>query len=1028
MTIISAPLQQFYSSVEDRTATIIAQVDPTTGSAFVLWKHIQSSFENITCVRAGGVDIKFILDANYEEVLPYRIPFFEGIVLDVIQVETPAIASRVDTIELHQEQLQQQQQVVEPRRPLAHQHSPFLQGTDLGKSLDLWSKDMTPQGQKSAASYNGLYESYVEAMMAGRKEQTDTLKAHMDVVMASMMEEMAKNQAQLLEKDRETKEMQENMVTMQKRMLEMQVETLNRLVVIQSRVQAILTQTYELFEYPIPRLFIILPKEPELWDKLNPFTHKFRLYFLCECGEHTKKVSTSSKMSHHIHLAKHTGYDLLRPTEFFEKYGPYLLTMMEMIKFGVGVTGVVVPTLAQMRVLDGIEEIKNNLDFTEKTFAPLLDDSISYVKSRIGQDHPDVDLEGGDDLTTQEALEGADLRQLASYLSKADEARTLGNLYRTVTEEGHVKWVCFDHYHDGYMNSIQRRFADIVTTNKGKFMEELGQVEIYLSTPLAALEFYEALKRTKGVHELTIYPKWDATKSEIQQLCDTILESNVSILTVNGYYFDSPSSDVLNRGSRFDPFIQMIARGKLQSFTIKDCLRFFDRISDIASPVVPTLRTLHLDSRYLVKESKSTRQKVANLFRRFPNLIEATVTCSDIDEMLELLPIQQLSQLSALHLQRQGYYNKATLLLLNGTVKHVDMWLGYIPKLAYSGFLRELEMVQDIMPLPELERLLGANTGLAKLRLKMPQDPFEYIFMIGFLMSTRCSPLLVTLDDLQSHSIKMEFWMSAKAPPAESTGKWIQLPHSMVHFQEWRYTRYNFQQFNSNVEIILSGLKEIAHDADEVILDLDMSLLTESRIRALQKAMTSLRPKECHVVFKKYKQEWAHCYDFDPVCWSRLEALTMSGEDMATWLLRHGSVYQRELMPSLQVLSIEGQGDQAILSSGLADWLASMVSPNGSLQRLKGLTFLNARFSHKDWKTILGNIDYSSLDQLRLHGCDLGAFPGSRKKQAYSAADLCRYVGLEAAHLEQAAVLDLGQAKRDNLLFTRKRQRTVQET
>ncbi|KAG0245568.1 hypothetical protein BG011_002765, partial [Mortierella polycephala] len=203
--------------------------------------------------------------------------------------------------------------------------------TSLGKSLVLWSKNMTPQGQKSAASYNSLYESFVEAMMEGRKEQTDTLKGHMNVVMASMMEEMAKNQAQLLEKDRENKDMQKQMQEMQENMAVMQQEALNRLVVIQSRVQAILTQTYELFEYPIPRLFIVLPKEQELWDKLNPFTHKFKVYFLCECGDHTKKKSSSSSnISHHIHLAKHPGYDLLRPTEFFEKYGPYLLTMMEM--------------------------------------------------------------------------------------------------------------------------------------------------------------------------------------------------------------------------------------------------------------------------------------------------------------------------------------------------------------------------------------------------------------------------------------------------------------------------------------------------------------------------------------------------------------------------------------------------------------------------------------------------------------------------------------------------------------------------
>ncbi|KAG0246042.1 hypothetical protein BG011_002584, partial [Mortierella polycephala] len=347
----------------------------------------------------------------------------------------------------------------------------------------------------------------------------------------------------------------------------------------------------------------------------------------------------------------------------------------------------------------------------------------------------------------------------------------------------------------------------------------------------------------------------------------------------------------------------MISRGKLQSFTIKNCGRFLDRISDIASPVIPTLRVLHLDLGYLMTESEFARQRIVNLFRRFPNLIETTVPCFDIDEMLDLLPIQQFPQLSVLHLQYfqdEEYYNKVTLLLLNGTIRHVDMWVEYIPEQAYSGFLREFKMIHYIMPLPDLKHLLGANVGLTKLRLRMPKDPFEYIFVIGTLMSTRNSPLLVVMGNGSYCKTKMEFWNAAKVPPPESIGKWIQLPHSMVHIQEWCYTSYNFQHVNSNMRMILSGLEEMAHDTNWVELDLDIFLLTEAGISALQKAMTCVWSKNCNVKFKKYKSEWAHCYDFDPMCWSRLSRLILSGEDMVTWLQRPGSAFKRELMPSLQ--------------------------------------------------------------------------------------------------------------------------------
>ncbi|KAG0256766.1 hypothetical protein BG011_004314 [Mortierella polycephala] len=817
---------------------------------------------------------------------------------------------------------------------------------------------------------------------------------------------------------------------MQKQMLEMQEETLSRLVDIQNRAQALFTLTYELFEYRIPRLFIVLPTQQSRYDRLNPLNCNFRLYFLCECGEHTKKKSSSSKVSHRIHLAKHAGYELQRPTEFFQKYGSYLLTMMEMIKFGVGFAGLVVPTLAQLKILDGIDEIKNQFDFTEKTFGPLLDDSISYVRNHTGQDLPDAELEGGRDLAIHGALEGAELRQLESYLKGADEAKTLGNLYRTKTDDGHVKWVCFDHHHDGYMDSIQPRFAEIVASNKGKFMERLGQVTISLSTPLKAQEFYNALKRAKGVHELIINPLWDATKSDIQQLCDAIFKSNVSLLDVGGTYFDGPNLDVFNRGSRFDPFIQLLASGKLQSFTIKNCPRFLDRISGIASPVAPNLLALNLYYHYSAKELKTVKQ-IVDLLQQIPSLTEATVGCLDIDEMFALLPLQQLQQLPVLHLQHMRFFNKVTLVLSNGTIKHMDLKADNVPELAYFGFLRQFEMVARIISLTDLERLLGTNMGLTKLRLMKAENFFEYIFLIDTLMPTRCNSLQVILKGIKPQFIKMEFWDTAKVPLLKSTGKWIQLAHSVVHVQEWAHTSYNFQQVNSDTAVFLSQLEEMTDGENIVLLDLDISSLTAVGIKAMRRTMTYLRPRVCHVAFKRYKQEWAHCYDFDPMCWSKLLKLKVSGEDMAIWLQSPGSAFRRGLMRSswcLQYLTIQGQGNQAFLSDDLTNWLAYMTS-KGYSQPLKGLTISYARFSHESWRTILRNIDYSNLHSLHLRQCDLaGALPGSRNDAAYTAADLCRYVGLRTGHLERAAKFVLAQGTGDDLTFERKSNATVQGT
>ncbi|KAF9953847.1 hypothetical protein BGZ65_004420 [Modicella reniformis] len=67
----------------------------------------------------------------------------------------------------------------------------------------------------------------------------------------------------------------------QEEMLDLQRQTLDMLAVILSRVEALLTQTYELHEYPIPRLFIVLSKAMGLRDKFKrSFPDQFRLYFL----------------------------------------------------------------------------------------------------------------------------------------------------------------------------------------------------------------------------------------------------------------------------------------------------------------------------------------------------------------------------------------------------------------------------------------------------------------------------------------------------------------------------------------------------------------------------------------------------------------------------------------------------------------------------------------------------------------------------------------------------------------------------
>lgn len=170
----------------------------------------------------------------------------------------------------------------------------------------------------------------------------------------------------------------------------MQQQTLDRLAMIQNRVQAVLTQTYELHEYSIPRLFIILPKVTRRRDRiLKPFVYQFRLYFLCECGAHT--MSENSKTQHEIHLANHEGYGLDKSTEFFEKYGTYVLTLIYMVKYGIMAADLVVPPLRKLQIMEGLDMTQKHLD-NLKNIGPLVDDAINFLQAQQNDDCGDLGM------------------------------------------------------------------------------------------------------------------------------------------------------------------------------------------------------------------------------------------------------------------------------------------------------------------------------------------------------------------------------------------------------------------------------------------------------------------------------------------------------------------------------------------------------------------------------------------------------------------------------------------------------------
>ncbi|KAI8359025.1 hypothetical protein B0O80DRAFT_485048 [Mortierella sp. GBAus27b] len=385
--------------------------------------------------------------------------------------------------------------------------------------------------------------------------------------------------------------MQEAFDAKQEEVKKLQVHALSQLALLQNRVSALVTQTFELHEYPIPRLFVVLPQDTSSWDPINLFSNKFRLYFLCECGEHTR--STKSKIPHHIHIAKHEGYEISRPNEFFEQYGRYVLTILRMLRFGISVAGVAIPTISQLVRTDALDLLKALSGNIQKG----MDQAIGCLE-KIAADDTNNSNGSSEQMENNEALEGSDLRKLGAFLKNKDGDKVLGNLYRTITSEGHVKWVCIDHYRENYHEKAVKVFRDTVESMGGSFDENVGRVTVHLRSKTQGDQFYQALERSRSVFELDIALDWDTTQSDFKKLRDIVRVTSIGALRIDLKHQSGPTSDFLNRSKRHDPIFDIMRRPSTHSIAISGVPEDFIERSGLQTrnDDFPNLRHRSIDS------------------------------------------------------------------------------------------------------------------------------------------------------------------------------------------------------------------------------------------------------------------------------------------------------------------------------------------------------------------------------------------------------------------------------------------------
>ncbi|KAF9308322.1 hypothetical protein BG003_011271 [Podila horticola] len=331
----------------------------------------------------------------------------------------------------------------------------------------------------------------------------------------------------------------------------------------------------------VPRLFLVLPWGEESWNLDDISTYKFRLYFFCEYGDYSQMPD--SPIPRTLHVAKHSGYNLLEPLAFFKRFGEYTLLVMETLRREMLARRVIVPTEGYLNHLDGIQDIIEGYEHSNKTLAPIVEETMDFIRTHVASrdelrlrpeigartgsirrhvsqgsrksKDPNPNEEDADPFLTlttrEEKLLDYDLADLPSYLENGlEEIKRLGNLYGTVVDndimfkplpdKGAPKYVCMDHYIEHYRGHAIDRVEEFVTEAGGVLDQVWGIADVTFNSRRPAEQFYGAVYRAENLCMLRLGLNWEVSSYDTNNVMSAILRSSLAVVVIDGSAFERP--------------------------------------------------------------------------------------------------------------------------------------------------------------------------------------------------------------------------------------------------------------------------------------------------------------------------------------------------------------------------------------------------------------------------------------------------------------------------------------------------------
>ncbi len=347
-------------------------------------------------------------------------------------------------------------------------------------------------------------------------------------------------------------------------------KALEDLAILKAKADAILRQTFELAEFPVPRLFIILPEYTPRYNPAHWFHLNYRLYFLCECENNDEP-----------HLAFHEGYKIKQPREFLRIYGPYLCKMLIVVKCLLSVGSLIVPQLSPIAsgiptsIIPKNSYSWNNLSIRLECLAEILTEAGKSFN--ISTDK------------RVQHVEGAALRGIESFLKKTDEHRKFGNLFRTATNDGHVRWVCLQHYDTDYSNSVKIDLREEFEKLEGEIKEDVAIIQGNAANKLSkmlnlfrrGLPIFSIILKNCKLGE-NIFD--DLLNCVSKQACIRNLE--IENITVTSFPFKIKKRDII---SKLNETVKANAKLNIQYSFTKLLSKFSSKLIDAITKTGPRL-------------------------------------------------------------------------------------------------------------------------------------------------------------------------------------------------------------------------------------------------------------------------------------------------------------------------------------------------------------------------------------------------------------------------------------------------------